>query len=117
DDQGVLSGSAHRSATTADVVREAAARQSQAPRVAIPAQLQPVQLALDLGDAPDETVPAGLAEMTGAERVRAELEVLGLDASRHVLEFYVPLLDALGVTRSRDLLRRRSRAELLVAGV
>ncbi len=55
--------------------------------------------------------------MTGAERVRAELEVLGLDASRHVLDFYGPLLDALGVTRSRDLLQRRSRADLLVAGV
>ncbi len=55
--------------------------------------------------------------MTGAERVRAELEVLGLDVSRHVLDFYAPLLDALGVTRSRDLLHRRSRAELLVAGV
>jgi error-prone DNA polymerase len=76
-----------------------------------------MQLALDLGDAPDETVPAGLAEMTGAERVRAELEVLGLDATRHVLDFYTPLLDALGATRSRDLLGCRSRAELLVAGV
>jgi error-prone DNA polymerase len=62
-------------------------------------------------------VSAGLAEMTGAERVRAELEVLGLDASRHVLDFYTPLLDALGVTRSEDLLRRRSRSDLLVAGV
>ena len=55
--------------------------------------------------------------MTGAERVRAELEVLGLDASRHVLDFYAPLLDALGVTRSREVLHRRSRGELLVAGV
>jgi len=55
--------------------------------------------------------------MTSAERVRAELDVLGLDASRHVLDFYAPLLDELGVTRSRDLLRRRSRAGLLVAGV
>src|SRR3954451_8318126 len=100
-----------------DAVRAAAARQSQAPRAAVPARLQPVQLALDLGDAPDETVPAGLAEMTGAERVRAELEVLGLDASRHVLDFYEPLLAELGVTRSRDLLQRRSRADLLVAGV
>ena len=100
-----------------DAVRAAAARQSQAPRAATPAHLQPVQLALDLGDAPDETVPAGLAEMTGAERVRAELEVLGLDASRHVLDFYAPMLDELGITRSRDLLSRRSRADLLVAGV
>jgi len=100
-----------------DAVRAAAARQSQAPRAVVPARLQPVQLALDLGDAPDETVPTGLAEMTGAERVRAELEVLGLDASRHVLDFYEPLLAELGVTRSRDLLQRRSRADLLVAGV
>jgi len=49
--------------------------------------------------------------------VRAELEVLGLDASRHVLDFYEPLLAELGVTRSRDLLQQRSRADLLVAGV
>jgi error-prone DNA polymerase len=98
-------------------VREAAARQSQAARAFVPAGEQPVQLALDLGDAPDETVPSGLPEMTGAERVRAELDVLGLDASRHVLDFYAPLLDALGVTRARDVPERRSRAELLVAGV
>ena len=49
--------------------------------------------------------------------MRAELEILGLDASRHVVDSYAAFLDALGVTRSRDLLRRRSRAELLVAGV
>jgi error-prone DNA polymerase len=55
--------------------------------------------------------------MTSAERVRAELEILGLDASRHVVDFYSPFLAALGVTRSTDLLRRRSKADLLVAGV
>jgi error-prone DNA polymerase len=33
------------------------------------------------------------------------------------VDFYNPFLDALGVTRSVDLLRRRSRSELLVAGV
>ncbi len=33
------------------------------------------------------------------------------------MEFYDPFLDALGVTRSADLLERRSRSELLVAGV
>ncbi len=98
-------------------VRAAAARQSRAPRAVVPADRQPVQLALDLGDAPDRTTPSGLPEMTGAERVRAELEVLGLDASRHVLDFYVPMLDALGAARARDILHRRSRSELLVAGV
>ena len=60
---------------------------------------------------------SGLPEMTGAERVRAELDVLGLDVSRHVLDFYAPMLDALGVTRSTELLGRRSQAEVLVAGV
>ncbi len=98
-------------------VRLMAAAQSQAPRAAVPAAEQSVQLALDLGDAPDETRPTGLPEMSGAERVKAELEVLGLDASAHVLEFYDPLLRALGITRARDLLAQRSRAELFVAGV
>ena len=48
---------------------------------------------------------------------RAELDVLGLDASRHVVDFYAPLLRALDVVRSRDLLTCRSRSEILVAGV
>jgi error-prone DNA polymerase len=78
------------------------------------------QLALDLGEAagPDGAgAPSGLPEMTDADRVRAELDILGLDASRHVLEFHQPFLDRLGTTRSVDLLAARSRSELLVAGV
>lgn len=101
----------------ADVVRSAAARQSQAAKPIVPVQSQSVQMALDLDDSPDQTILSGLPEMTGAERVRAELEVLGLDASRHVLDFYAPLLEALEITRARDVRDRRSRAELLVAGV
>jgi len=77
----------------------------------------PAQLALDLGDAPALPRGTGLPEMNGAERVRAELEVLGLDASQHVVDFYREFLDRLGVTWSREILTRRSRAELLVAGV
>jgi len=103
-----------------DAVVDAAARQS---RAAAPVQPPTVQLTFDLG-AEEVGVSfagsgglSGLPEMNGAERVRAELDVLGLDASRHVVDFYAPLLDALGVTRSRDLLRRRSKAEVLVAGV
>ena len=95
-------------------VRALAARQSQA---APPAPEPAMQLALDLGDAPDAVIPSGLPEMTGAERVRAELDVLGLDASRHVVDFYEPFLAALGATRAPDLVRRRSQAEVLVAGV
>ncbi len=98
-------------------VREAAARQSQAPAVVTAAADQQVQTTLDLGDAPEQAVPSGLPEMTGAEVLRAELEVLGLDASQHVIRAYVPLLRALGATPARDLMQRRSRSEVLVAGV
>jgi error-prone DNA polymerase len=59
----------------------------------------------------------GLPEMTGPERVRAELDILGLDASAHIIDFYAPMLQALGVTRSGQLLGQRSRSELWVAGV
>ena len=78
------------------------------------------QLALDLGDSTDDHATArvsGLPEMTDSDRVRAELDILGLDASRHVVEFHAPFLDRLGTTRSADLLSARSRSELLVAGV
>ena len=50
-------------------------------------------------------------------KMKAELEILGLDASRHVVDSYAAFLDELGVVRSRDLLTRRSKSELLVAGV
>ena len=98
-------------------VRERAAAQSQAAREVVPSAEQPTQLTLDLGDRPQLGAGAGLPEMTGPERVRAELDVLGLDVSAHVVEFYAPLLRALGVTRSRDLLAARSRSEVWVAGV
>jgi len=96
-------------------VWEQAQRQSRATQKAAP--VTSVQLALDLGDTPVDGEVSGLPEMNASERVRAELEILGLDVSRHVVEFYDPFLDAIGVTRSADLLDRRSRSELLVAGV
>jgi error-prone DNA polymerase len=96
-------------------VWEQAARQSQATAKAKP--VRSVQLALDLGDTPVDGEVSGLPEMSASDRVRAELEILGLDASRHVVDFYTPFLDAIGVTRSVELLERRSRSELLVAGV
>lgn len=75
------------------------------------------QLTLDLGDSPQLGEGVGLPEMTIPDQVSAELEILGLDASRHVMEFYAPMLRALGVTRSADLLSVRSDAEILTAGV
>jgi error-prone DNA polymerase len=79
-----------------------------------------VQLALELGEAGSDDLRqqvSGLPEMTDMDRVRAELDILGLDASRHVVDFHGPFLDRLGTTRSVELLSARSRSELLVAGV
>ena len=55
--------------------------------------------------------------MSRAERVRAELDVLGLDVSSHVMDAYGAFLAELGTTHARDLLGCRSRQEVLVAGV
>ncbi len=98
-------------------VRALAAAQSQAASPVVPSAARPTQLTLDLGDCPELTAATGLPEMSGPERVRAELDVLGLDASAHIVDFYAPMLEALGVTRSEGLLRQRNRAGLLVAGV
>ena len=89
---------------------------------------QRAQLSLDLGDCPDEITASGLPELTAHERVQAELTVLGLDVSSHVLDPHLPLLHALGsqagaehrglrVIRAIDLLRTRSRQQVLIAGV
>ncbi len=66
---------------------------------------------------PTDLACSGLPDMTAAERVRAELDVLGLDVSRHVVDFYRPLMTALGTVDSVDLLGVRNRDEVLVAGV
>jgi error-prone DNA polymerase len=112
--RGATRGRVTSVSATGDI-RALAAAQSQASAGA-PQHLA-TQLTLDLGDTPRLSATSGLPEMTGPEQVRAELEVLGLDASGHVVDFYAPLLDALGVTRARDLLSGRSGREVLVAGV
>lgn len=70
----------------------------------------------------DVVAPSGLPEMTPGERVQAELEILGMDVSRHVVDFHTPMLEQLRIAgmrlvSSRDLLRQRSRSEIFVAGV
>ncbi|WP_199286849.1 DNA polymerase III subunit alpha [Nocardioides houyundeii] len=100
---------------TRDGIWEQAAAQSRAPSRDRP--VESVQMALELGDEPTESAAAGLPELTTAERMGAELEILGLDVSRHVVDEYAGLLQALGVTRSNELLSGRSRGEVLVAGV
>jgi error-prone DNA polymerase len=56
-------------------------------------------------------------DYSDAEVVRAELEVLGLDASRHIVSFFEPLLNDLGVVRTNDLRRHRGGEHVMVAGV
>ena len=66
----------------------------------------------------DAVAPAHrFPEYTDAEVVRAELEVLGLDVTRHLVSFFGPLLADLGVTRAKDLHRCRQDAWVMVAGV
>ena len=56
-------------------------------------------------------------DYSDAEVVRAELEVLGMDASRHIVSFFEPLLADLGVTRTKDLGSVRGGTKVMVAGV
>jgi error-prone DNA polymerase len=60
---------------------------------------------------------AGLCEYSSAERVKAELEVVGMDASRHLMDFYRPLLEDLGVTPAARLGDLKGDRWLMVAGV
>ena len=65
-----------------------------------------------------DLVPAGqLRDLDPAERVAAELDILGFDVSHHVLGFYGELLAGLGTVRSVDLEQCDSGETVLVAGV
>ncbi len=52
-----------------------------------------------------------------ADATRDELAAIGLDVTRHVVSFYEPLLEALGVTRAIDLPDQPDWATVRVAGV
>jgi error-prone DNA polymerase len=79
------------------------------------------QLTLSFGarddGAPASRPPMSLPDYSQAEIVRAELDVLGLDATRHVISFFEPLLRDLGVVRAADLRRCRGNERVMVAGV
>ena len=61
--------------------------------------------------------PVGLTEYRDSEKVRAELEVLGIDASHHVMHFYRDLVMLLRVTPARSLVDCRGGQRVRVAGV
>ncbi|MER5766950.1 DNA polymerase III subunit alpha [Streptomyces sp. NPDC001985] len=60
---------------------------------------------------------AGLPEMTGREALSAELGVLGIDVSHHLMDHHHRLLRELGAVDSRHLGGVRAGETVLVAGV
>lgn len=61
--------------------------------------------------------PSGLPDLTNTEKVRTEIETLGMEVSSHLLEFYGHFLNQIGAVKSSDLLKQRSGSSILVAGV
>jgi error-prone DNA polymerase len=59
----------------------------------------------------------GLPDLKAHERVKNEIDFLGMDISHHMIEFYSEFLNQIGAVRSSDLLSQRSRSSVLVAGV
>ncbi|HKN49733.1 MAG TPA: OB-fold nucleic acid binding domain-containing protein, partial [Actinomycetota bacterium] len=74
------------------------------------------QLSFPLAETEQIRLP-GLEEYSPRERVEAELEVLGLDVSSHLIEFYAEELKSLGWTPASELRTRRGNTKVVVAGV
>ncbi|HEX5695251.1 MAG TPA: OB-fold nucleic acid binding domain-containing protein, partial [Acidimicrobiia bacterium] len=75
------------------------------------------QLGLALDEPAGEEELEELSRYTELEQVTAELEVTGIDARRHLMSLYRPLLRELGATPASDLRFMRNDAEVWVAGV
>lgn len=73
------------------------------------------QLPLNMPDATGRR--AGLPEMTGREALGAEIQVLGIDVSRHLMDHHHQLLRELGATDARHLATARAGETVLIAGV
>jgi len=74
------------------------------------------QMSFDLWTEEQAVLP-GIGEYTEREKVEAELEVLGLDASRHLLSFYKARLEKLGWTPAGRLRNLKGGSPVVVAGV
>ncbi|MBT3151795.1 DNA polymerase III subunit alpha [Streptomyces sp. CHD11] len=62
------------------------------------------------------TAPAGLPDLTESEKLSAELGVLSMDASRHLMDDHGAFLQELGVLSARRLREARHGDTVLVAG-
>ncbi|MFE2693606.1 DNA polymerase III subunit alpha [Streptomyces mirabilis] len=75
------------------------------------------QLPLTLDDHDSSTPPSGLPEMTSREALGAELHILGIDVSQHLMDHHHQLLRELGATDAAHLKGLRAGQQVLVAGV
>jgi len=64
-----------------------------------------------------DLIPRGSPDPDGRARVAAELDILQMEVTAHVLESYRPMLDELGVIPASQLLEVRSGSEVVVAGI
>lgn len=71
---------------------------------------------LPLGGDGSRAAPAGLPDMDAGERLGAELGVLGMDASRHLMHDHHSFLSELGAVPARALRGVRHGRTVLVAG-
>lgn len=71
---------------------------------------------MSLGFLP-EFIETGLPNITKSDQVRNELNLLGMEVSHNVIEFYSDFLNSIGAVKSSELLSYRSQTEVLVAGV
>jgi error-prone DNA polymerase len=74
------------------------------------------QLALSY-DAPIQESLPGLPDYTPMEETEAELRISGIDARRHVVALYRPLIAELGCRSAADLTDVRNRSDVWVAGI
>lgn len=77
----------------------------------------PGQLSLDLPAIDAVSIRASHPDLTATEVTKAELDILALDATHHLMDSYQPVLDKLGVTKAKDLLGLRNGTAVLVAGI
>jgi error-prone DNA polymerase len=68
-------------------------------------------------DAVGGAEPSGLRELTGREALGAELHVLGIDVSQHLMEYHHRLLREIGAVDAAHLARVQPGRQVLVAGV
>ncbi|MCC9307942.1 DNA polymerase III subunit alpha [Kitasatospora sp. RB6PN24] len=98
------------------LLQAARLHREQRNRRALTGQL-PLDSAADSAAGAGGAVPSGLPEMTEAEKVSAELRILGMDVTSHLMEHHLKLLHELGTVDAHRLGGLAPGTTVLVAGV